>query len=157
MRNSQLIVGYLIIYDLIAVSGAFFIALLLRFDFRFSVIPELYLEPWIKIAPFYAFFCVVVFWALRLYKSLWRFASFTELERISVATVITCAIHIIVITIFLQRMPISYYMMGTFLQFVFTVAIRFAYRFILLLRAEKKGDELNHVMLIGMHSIIGTT
>ena len=46
-------------------------------------------------------------------------------------------------------MPISYYLIGAFLQFIFTVSVRFAYRFVLLLRANKKGDDLKKVMLIG--------
>ena len=157
IKHSQIIAGYLAAFDLIAVSAAFFLALLLRFDLRFSMIPAHYLNAWIDFAPFYAVYCIIIFWALRLYKSIWRFASFKELERVSLATIITCAVHIIVITLVLYRMPMSYYIVGTFLQFAFTVGIRFSYRFILLLRMKKEGDNISHVMLIGMHSIIGTT
>jgi len=89
----------LLIYDLITTSGAYFLALLLRFDFRFSMIDPIYLIAWERFAPFYAVYCVIIFWALRLYKSLWRFASFTELERITVATLITTVVHAIVITL----------------------------------------------------------
>lgn len=157
INHAHIVAFYLVIYDLMAVTAAFFLALLLRFDLHFSVIPQHYLEPWMKFAPFYAVFCIIVFFALRLYKSIWRFASMKELERVTLATIITCGIHIVLITLILCRMPMSYYIIGTFLQFTFVVGIRFSYRFILLLRTRKTGKNLDHVMLIGMHSIIGTT
>ena len=149
ITHANLVAGYLLIYDLVAVSLAFFLALLLRFDFHFSEIPAYYLEPWKQFAPFYAVYSVIIFWALRLYKSIWRFASFKELERVGAATIITCTVHIIVITLVIHRMPISYYAIGTMLQFIFVLGIRFSYRFILLLKSNKKGNDLDHVMLIG--------
>lgn len=152
MNHAQMVAFYLIVYDLIAVSAAFFLALLLRFDLRFSEIPQYYLMPWVKFAPFYAVLCIIVFFGLRLYKSIWRFASMKELERVTLATIITCGIHIILITLVLCRMPMSYYIIGTFLQFAFVVGIRFSYRFILLLRTRKTGKNLYHVMLIGAGS-----
>lgn len=152
INHAHIVAFYLIIYDLIAVSAAFFLALLLRFDLHFSAIPQHYLDPWMKFAPFYAVFCIIVFFWLRLYKSIWRFASIKELERVTLATIITCGVHIILITLILCRMPMSYYIIGTFLQFAFVVGIRFSYRFILLLRTRKTGKNLDHVMLIGAGS-----
>lgn len=99
LTHSQRVAGYLLIYDLITTAGAYFLALLLRFDFRFSMIDPFYLIAWERFAPFYAVYCVIIFWVFRLYKSLWRFASFTELERITVATLITTVVHAIVITL----------------------------------------------------------
>lgn len=152
INHAHIVAFYLVIYDLMAVTAAFFLALLLRFDLHFSSIPQHYLEPWMKFAPFYAVFCIIVFFGLRLYKSIWRFASMKELERVTLATIITCGIHIILITLILCRMPMSYYIIGTFLQFTFVVGIRFSYRFILLLRTHKTGKNLDHVMLIGAGS-----
>ena len=148
-EHAHFIMFMLVIYDLITVSLSFFAALLLRFDFRFSMIPATYLEPWIKFAPFYAIFCIIVFWLFKLYKSIWRFASFTELKRISIATGITGVAHILFITLLLQRMPISYYCIGIILQFCFCVFIRFAYRFILLIRSTKAKSMKDNAMIIG--------
>lgn len=147
--HSQQVVCYLIAYDIVAVTISYFAALLLRFEFRFTSIPPMYFDPWLKFAPIYAAVCIVIFWVLRLYRSIWRFASFTELKRITLATVITCAFHIVVITIAFQRMPISYYAMGAVFQFMLIVGIRFAYRFVLLLRSTKNDQEISRVMLVG--------
>ena len=152
VKHWQMVTFYLVIYDLVAVSAAYFLALLLRFDFHYSEIPLMYLDPWQRFAPIYAASCIAVVAILRINRSIWRFASFTELNRIGIASLVTCSYHIIFITIFFQRMPISYYVIGAFLQFVFVLGIRFSYRFVLLLRSQNKGKELDHVMLIGAGS-----
>ena len=152
IQQSTWITGYLVVYDLLAVSFAYFAALWLRFDLRFSMIQQPYLEMWAKFAPWYAVFCIVVFMVFKLYKSIWRFASFKELQRITLATAVTTVCHVIFITLLLYRMPISYYIMGAFIQFALVVGIRFAYRFILLLRSNKTDSNLSHVMLIGAGS-----
>ena len=159
----KLVAFYLAVYDLITVSLAYFLALLLRFDFAFSRIPIIYLQPWALFAPFYGVICILVFWRARLYKSIWRFASFTELLRITAATIITAMIHIVGVTVVinilvrqteytLNRMPFSYYIIGALLQFLFVTGIRFAYRFILLLRASRDKSAASNIMLIGAGS-----
>ena len=48
------------------------------------------------------------------------------------------------------RMPVSYYISGIFIQFVLTLGVRFAYRFILLLRGRHNTElPQKRVMLIG--------
>ena len=147
--HAQVIALFLMVYDAVAVTGAFFLALLLRFDFRFSMIPSQYFIPWARFAPLYAVMCVAVFYVFRLYKSIWRFASYTELERMVLATFVTGVFHIVLITVFFGRMPISYYMMGIVLQFVFTTGVRFAYRFVLLLRGARDKGAIKNIMVIG--------
>lgn len=163
IKHWQMVSLYLVIYDIFAVTAAYFLALLVRFDFAFTRIPIVYLQPWAYFAPLYAVICVLVFWKLRLYRSIWRFASFTELERITVASIITTIIHIIGVTIVLHqiiknteytfnRMPYSYLIMGAIFQFILITGIRFSYRFILLLRASRSKKSASRVMLIGAGS-----
>ena len=153
MEHWQTIALWLVLYDVVAVNAAFMLALWVRFDCRYSLIPGVYLGAFLRFAPWYTVFCIAVYWGLRLYKSVWRFASFSELFRIGAANVVTGLFQIIGITLFLKRMPISYYLFGIMLQFVFTVAVRFSYRFILLERNRNKQSEedavLHRVMLIG--------
>ena len=130
--ESKNYVGWvLVLYDLIAVNGAFFLALWLRFDCRYSTIPEEFLLPWVRFIPIYSVFCLIVFRGLRLYRSLWRYASFNELFRIMAATAITGLFHIGMITLIFRRMPIFYYIVGCGIQFVLIVGIRFSYRIFL--------------------------
>ena len=139
-------------YDVIAVSLAYFLALMLRFDFRYTSIPTLYLGAWQRFALIYAALCIVTFIAFGLYKTIWRFASFPELARVTAASLLTSLLHALATLLFYTRMPISYYAFGTILQLVFVLGIRFSYRFVLFLlnRSAKRGSD--RIMLIGAGS-----
>ena len=141
----------LMIYDVVAVNISYFFALWLRFDCRFSVIPEEYFTAFIEFVPVYSVVCIAVFCWLQLYKSIWRFASINELMRVVMGTGITSVLHTVGITVLFQRMPASYYLIGTCLQFFLLLGVRFSYRFILLLRGTRAVDKkkLKRVMLIG--------
>ena len=141
---------FLILYDLIVVTGSYFAALWLRFDCRFSDIPIHFLTPWLQFAPIYAVVCIVTFWKLRLYQSMWRFVSFVELERLSIASLCLGIFHAVFITVLIRRMPITYYVFGAMIQFLLTALVRFAYRFMILLRSKdaKKTTQIR-VMVIG--------
>ena len=156
LEHWQYIALYLMIYDALAVSGAYFGALWLRFDGHFSAIPRDYLMAWAHFAPIYAFFCLVCFSALRLYRSMWQYASFSELTRTIVSSALSAIFHTVFITILFKRMPISYYIIGAGIQFLLVLAIRFSYRFILLERSKlvksQQQRTANRVMLIGAGS-----
>lgn len=149
IEHWQVIKAMLVIYDVISIAVAYFIALLLRFDFHYSEIPYEYLSPYKKFIPFYIVICIIIYAGMRLYRSIWRFASYDELLRVVKATGLTMLVH--VAFAFVARMPISYYLMGITLQFGFTIGIRFAYRFILLLRSDKykKSHKVKNVLVIG--------
>ncbi len=146
----------LVLYALAVVVGAYFIALWLRFDCRFSEIPYEFLMAWLKFSPIYAVVSVFVFWKAHLYQSIWRFASFVELEKIAICSAILGLLHTIGISVLFERMPITYYIVGVAIQFLLILFIRFAYRFVLLERS-KRAKELqktlaSRVMLIGAGS-----
>ncbi len=152
LKHWQIINVGLVIYDVLAVNVAYFLALWLRFDCHFSEIPKEYMQSFLKFTPYYTVICILAFWQLRLYKSIWRFASYSELIRVAASTVVTFMIQLAGTILFVQRMPISYYLMGTVIQFFAVLAIRFSYRFILLERSRRKKDMKNdapRVMLIG--------
>ena len=142
----------LMLYDALALGLSYLIALWLRFDLRYSMIERPYMEAWAAFLPFYVLFSLAVFWHLKLYKSIWRFASYSELLRVSLATVICSVFHIIGITLFFRRMPISYYFIGAMLQYFAVLGIRFSYRFILLIRGVRAKGIQSRIMIIGAGS-----
>lgn len=152
IEHWKVIAACLVIYDIIAVNLSYFLALWLRFDTRYSAIPDYYLDAFLKFAPIYTVICITIFWFLRLYKSIWRFASYNELLRCIASSIFTSVLQIVGITILFRRMPITYYFTGMVLQFGFVVGIRFSYRFILLLRGKARlngESEVKNCMLIG--------
>lgn len=154
LEHWKLIALYLLIYDIVTINLSYFIGLWLRFDLQYSKIPSEYLMAFIKFAPFYTAFSIIVFYMMHMYNSLWRFASFNELTSIMMATVVTGTAHVVGITLFVRRMPIAYYVFGICAQFIFTTGIRFGYRFVNLERTkrektEKSAHVKHHVMVIG--------
>ncbi len=147
----KLISLYLVVYDIIAVNFSYFAALFLRFDMRISSIPPEYLHAFIMFAPFYTVFALIVFHFLRLYNSLWQFASFDELNRIISSSVITTVFQMLFMTCLIVRMPVSYYIFGALIQFAMIVGIRFSYRYIKLERNRRYNNQaaVHNVMIIG--------
>ncbi len=153
IEHWEVVTGILMVYDFMAICFSYLSALLVRFDFKFSSIESQYLQGCYKSVVFYAIFCVILFWFLKLYRSIWRFASYSELLRVILATVISGILYPIVMLATHNKMPASYYLIGIVIQFCLTLGVRFSYRFILLLRSRtsKKQSEAN-VMLIGAGS-----
>ena len=152
LEHWQVIALFMVAYDIVAVNGAYGLSLWIRFDCMYSRIPGNYLSAWMKFIPAYTLICLVIFECFHLYNSIWRFASYSELLRITAACGITSLIHITGITAIFCRMPVSYYLIGTAIQFLMILGVRFSYRLILMekSRREKSGDGMRRrVMLIG--------
>lgn len=153
IEHWQVVRLLLMVYDFIAVIVSFGIALWLRFDCKVTSVEPQYLTNYTKTIIIYALFCLVVFWFLRLYKSIWRFASYSELMRVILATVVTGVIYTGSLLIINLHMPVSYYVIGITVQFIATLGIRFFYRFVLLLRGRTNNEvQKKNVMIIGAGS-----
>ena len=143
----------LILFDVLAIISSFFVALWLRFDCRFSMIPAEYLEHYRGFMPIAVAFTVVIFGFMHLYNSIWRFASYTELVRTIIANVVSLIFHFAALTLIFGQMPLLYYVFGGFLQLGLTVGIRFSFRLLLWFRAAllQEGREAKNgrIMLIG--------
>ena len=120
LHHWQIINIGLFIFDILAINFSYLFALFLRFDFIYSRIPMRFLTGFIKVAPVYTVFTIIVFYLLKMYKSLWRFASVEELFKGVYAFLITGIFHVIVTVLIFERMPISYYIVGALLQFFLT-------------------------------------
>ena len=153
IEHWQVVRLLLMVYDFIAVIVSFGIALWLRFDCKVTSGEPQYLTNYTKTIIIYALFCLVVFWFLRLYKSIWRFASYSELMRVILATVVTGVIYTGSLLIFNLHMPVSYYVIGITVQFIATLGIRFFYLFVLLLRGRTNNEvQKKNVMIVGAGS-----
>lgn len=151
-RKWKVISSFLLVYDAIAVNIAYFAALWIRFDCRFSSIDHVYFERFVLFAPIYTLFCITVFFIFKLYHSIWKFVSYTELMQAFYANVVTFIFQLIGITAILGRMPVTYYVLGAVIQFCIVIGVRFFYRFAILER-NRRNTALEHArfraMLIG--------
>lgn len=153
IEHWQIIAFYMTIYDLLAVNGSYIIALWLRHDCRFFDIWPPFYQAWIRFAPIYGVFCLALFWGMHLYQSMWRYASYDELSKVTRASLIASLFHSVAITLMFVRMPISYYLMGAVIQVILLLAVRFSYRMVLFERIKRERSRIaNRVMLIGAGS-----
>lgn len=123
----------LVVYDILAINTASFLALITRFyvDGQLHPVAPQYFEAYICYAPFYTVFCILVFACFKLYSSIWRYAGINDLSRIFAANAVCLAGHVVGTLLFVKRMPISFYCIATVYQFALTVASRFSYRLFL--------------------------
>lgn len=134
---------WIVLLDIIAVNASYFLALLIRFyvngQFRETV--NYLIGDWAKFTPFYTILCIVIFAAFRLYGGMWRYAGINDMNRIIGASLCTAVVQVVGTALFIRRMPITYYVIGAILQFLFITLIRFGYR--ILLVEKKKVAERN--------------
>ena len=116
--------------DALIVLSAYFLALMIRFDFSYSSIPRRWLDGFWKLIGFYILATVVILYLFRLYHSIWRFASISELARLILAWVAIEAAVLLIYLITKIRMPWSFWTIGAVLGFLGTAGLRFSYRFL---------------------------
>ena len=119
----------LVVTDILSIALSYFAALMLRFDFQRAAIPpehwagyESFVLPWLAVT-------VTVFFACRLYHSIWSRVGVAEVEMIVLAYLVLVPVYLLIIWIGGVRLPRSCYVMGMILNFVCTCCIRFGYRF----------------------------
>ncbi len=75
----------LIIYDIISVIGASYLALLMRYNFNISEIPSHFMEPINRFLAVNILITLLVLYLFRMYHSLWAYAGETELQNIVIS------------------------------------------------------------------------
>ncbi len=155
-RNEHISSGWhyiallLMCYDALAVIVSYFLALWVRFDCVYTMIPGDYMAPYLKYIFIHAGVSVVLFWLFKVYRGIWRFASYMDLFRVVLASFCSGLLHAILISVLYKRMPMSYYIWGWGFQTFMMVAVRFSYRVVTLLRKRRNvSPDAARVMIIG--------
>lgn len=149
IEHWQMISALLMAYDAITIAFSYFFALWIRFDFKIEAIEPDYLVWYGRIIVPYIICTIIVYWFFRMYKSIWRFASTDELIRILLSATVCSFVFFIIVRKLVYRMPTSFFIIGYMMQLATAIMIRFSYRFVLLIRANKREDDCKFVMLIG--------
>ena len=143
----------IVIADILAVIIAYGLALLLRFDMRYSKIPKLYIEGYLYYIVLASVLLVCCYVIAKLYRSVWSYAGINEILKTCVASIVACVLTGVVFSIAIMRMPISFYLIGWILVFGFTASIRMMYRLLRRMRIKadnsKGNTERQNIMIIG--------
>ncbi len=141
------------IADILAVIIAYGLALLLRFDMRYSKIPEQFIVGYMYYIVIASVILVACYVVAKLYRSVWTYAGINEILKTCMASVVASVLTGVVFTVAVTRMPISFYLVGWILVFGFTAAIRMMYRMLRRMRikaeSSKEHTEQQNIMIIG--------
>ena len=145
---------FLVIYDIISVILASYLALMIRYGFSLAEIPEHFMKPITDFLPLSIVITLVVLYIFRMYNSLWAYAGETELQNLICACIISSALQAVGLQFFRfygrQAVPSSYYFLYMFLLISFIFASRFSYRFFRSLKHKKQNKKNSiSVMVIG--------
>ncbi|WP_342757129.1 nucleoside-diphosphate sugar epimerase/dehydratase [Kineothrix sedimenti] len=143
----------LIIYDIISIIFASYMAVLIRYEFHIDTVPAHFLDPITRFLPVNILLTLLIFYFFRLYHSLWAFAGETELQNVVVSCVISAVLNSVGLQFFKtvqQPVPKSYYFLYMFVLISMIFVSRFSYRF---LRSQKHKQQNKKngisVMVIG--------
>ena len=107
----------IVITDVLSVCIAYGLALLLRFDMRYSAVPSEYIRGYLFYIILASVILVSSYTIAKLYRSVWTYAGIPEVLRTFVTSGIAAAITGVTYTISVIRMPISFYLVGWGLVF----------------------------------------
>ena len=102
----------IVFFDIVTLSLSGFVALWVRFDFSINQIPANFLETQIRMTPMVVASFLIIYYFCKLYHSVWRFASVSELSRIVLAYVIIVPVFIVEHLVGGFHMPRSTYLRG---------------------------------------------
>ncbi len=141
------------IYDIISIVASSVLALLIRYEFSYGVIPSQFRTPIERFLPINVVITILLFYVFRLYSSLWAYAGEAELQSIVVSCFLSGLVNLVGLQIFKEgvlAVPKSYYFLYVFILIAFMFVSRFSYRFLRNLkhRSNNRNNDIA-VMVIG--------
>ena len=147
--------AFLLILDVLSISAAGFMALLVRFDLRIENIDVVYESRYLSYLPIHIVVVVLVFWIFRMYNSLWAYASIEEMLNIMVACIVAEVMHLAGMSLYYSDvnlgwvMPRSFWPMELIFMMILAGATRFFYRFLRRVNNMTRTDSKNRIMVVG--------
>lgn len=137
----------LCLVDCITIAIASFLALYIRYDFKYLEIKSDFLKSLYTFTPFNIVMGIFVYFLFKLYSSMWKYASIDEVLKIIEAGITMFVIVIMEMVFFDFKIPRSYPFMFVTMLICATTLTRFAYR---LLRSMRRGNgNGSRTMIIG--------
>ena len=151
LRSSRTRMFILAIVDMCLVIVNMYLSLIMRYEFHYHLIPQEYLDSIQKFMLLNIFLTVVVFWVMKLYRSVWSFASTHEFVLIGGASVLTTAFQALGMQFLQLHVPRSYYVFSFGMTLLTTICTRFSYRALRIVRRTlfDREKEVLNMMVVG--------
>lgn len=140
----------LMLCDMAVIIASSALGLLLRYDFTFSKVEMRFVESLWNYLPINIICTLLIFYILKLYHSVWRFAGIVEMQNVTAACIMSTLIQFAGLHIMEYPVPRSYHFLYGGMLFFLTLGTRFAYRFMRYVRRRSnKNSEIRRIMIIG--------
>ena len=143
-------VSMLVLADIFAINLAAFLALYSRFEFSLpQLIRSGYLHQLTRFAVPGTILTLIVFYLMRLYHSMWEYASTAELVRIGGASVLSSLIYLSGMSMLKLSIPRSFPLLYLLFLGVFLALIRMGYRYVRMRLHAARSGRKKRTMVIG--------
>lgn len=141
----------LVIADALLINAAAFLALFVRFEFDFEQLRQSgYMDGLVTYSWLNTLGALLIFYLMKLYDSLWEFASTAELIRVFIASVISAGLCVVGMMMLKISMPRSFVLLYAGALTALCSALRLLYREIRRARMRSHGGiRQKRTMLIG--------
>ena len=140
---------FLLVCDILIILSASILSLLFRFDFVIGNINDIYIESVFSYLPINIVITIVIYYAFRLYNSLWNFAGVTEMQNLFMATIVSTISQFLGMKVLQLPIYRSYIFLYGGMLFILTMISRFAYRFVnKVIPRGVLGQDASNVMIV---------
>ena len=141
---------FLILLDILVISLSGALALLTRFEFIWSDIDQSFVDAFVCYLPMHLVITLGIFWAFRLYHSLWKYANLNEIVTICFACALAEIADFMVIRGMKGYLPRSYYLLNVMYTSFGISLVRFSYRCVRMMRRRLREEgNVKNVMVVG--------
>ena len=139
----------LIIVDILSIIFSLYGSLILRFE---GLLEQTYVSNINSVLLIVIILNIAILFLMKMYKSLWQFASVTELFNVITSSILCSLVNIVIFEIANKDLPEACYFLYFLLLTLCLGITRFSYRFIRMYKSHivpKSRRELQKVMIIG--------
>ena len=151
LKNSRNRMILLCGVDIITIIIHSFLAIILRYELKYSWVPQEYLHSIRSYMLINIVTTIVIFFILNLYNSVWSFAGLRELTMIGVGCFLSTICQAFGMQILVLPVPRSFHVFYFFLMISTTILTRFSYRILGVLKNgfRKQEGHIYHTLVIG--------
>ena len=151
MRTSRTRMFFLFIVDVFTIILNSYLALIIRHELHYSWIPQTYIDSIKSYMLINIITTILLFVVMKLYRSVWSFASVHEFVLVFGACMLSTAFQALGMQFLVLDIPRSYYIFYFFFLLMTTSITRFSYRALRLIRQgfSQTNEDILNTMVIG--------
>lgn len=141
---------FLLLCDIVVIVVSNGMGLLLRYDLDPIKVDPNFIDSVWKYIPINVITTLIIFYLLRLYHSLWRYAGVVEMQNVFSACTISAILQFAGLLLLDYPVPRSYYFLYFGVLLMLTLGVRFSYRYVRsLFRHNRVDGDTKNIMIIG--------